>query len=238
MFAVMFELTPLPERLTEYSATLRAMRSQVQQIPGFISTERFASRAPSGKFLVISFWKDERAIATYRANHLHHTTQIKARSEMLRDYRLTVGRVISEGAEVVPAEKFGDPAPRRYLAVGAGPAGRFIRPPTTLLGGAHQSSRGGSTSGGAVGGAGAGGAAGAVGVGVGVVPWVWYDSMYEPGKAMATVETTFEQAAGVLSELRLGGAREMRVIAVSRDYGMFDRDDAPQYHTPISPKKS
>jgi hypothetical protein len=62
--------------------------------------------------------------------------------------------------------------------------------------------------------------------------------MYEPGKAMATVETTFEQAAGVLSELRLGGAREMRVIAVSRDYGMFDRDDAPQYHTPISPKKS
>lgn len=226
MFAVMFELTPVPERLTEYSATLRAMRSQVQQIPGFISTERFASRAPAGKFLVISYWKDERAIATYRANHLHHTTQVKARSEMLLDYRLTVGRVISEGAEVVAAEKFGDPAPRRYLAVGAGPAGRFIRPPTTLLGGMNQAARG------------VGGGAGGVGAaGTGVVPWVWYDSMYEPGKAMATVETTFEQASGVLSELRLGGAREMRVIAVSRDYGMFDRDDAPQYLAPIVPKK-
>lgn len=188
MFAVIFELAPKPDRLTEYSQILRQMRPQVEQIPGFISSERFASREPAGRFMVVSLWADERAIATYRANQFHHSQQMKARTELLNDYRLSVGRVVSDGGEVVPPSRFGDPEPRRYVALAAGPASRFNQP-----------------------------------------SGMWYDSMYEPGKALVTRDASLESVPMVFAEMRRSGALEVKLIAISRDYGMFEREDAPQF---------
>ncbi len=193
MFAVLFELTPRAGRAQDCTKVLREMRQQVGTVPGFESSERFASRSPPGRFLVVSYWTDDRSIAIYRSNQAHHGTQLQARRELLDDYRLGVGRVINEGGSVRTPAEFDDPPPRRYVAIGVGYAAKFEQV-------SPQAS--------------------------------WYDSMYEPGKALALAPCTLESAPEVLAEMNRRGALECRVIAVSRDYGMFDREDAPQFLPP------
>lgn len=196
MFAVIFDLVPRPERLEEYLRTFKAMRPQLDNIDGFIGSERYGSRTTRGRFVIVSHWESERAIANYRANQLHHATQVKARTDLLLDYRLRVGRVISQGG-VIPETLPSDGAdPRGYVVIAEGPVARF----NSLQRSAY-----------------------------------WYDSMYEPGKAMAWLETTETDCPAVISEARRAGAILTRVIAVSREYGMFDRTDAPQYLDPVKP---
>ncbi len=193
MFAVLFELTPREGRAADCAKLLREMRQQVENVHGFESSERFASRSPRGRLLVVSYWSDERSIANYRANQTHHGTQLQARRELLDDYRVGVGRIINDAGAVKPPAQFGDPPPRRYVAIGVGYANKFdqITPAAS-----------------------------------------WYDSLYEPGKALALSPCTLESAPGVLAEMNRRGAVDGRVIAISRDYGMFDRDDAPQFLPP------
>jgi heme-degrading monooxygenase HmoA len=63
-------------------------------IDGFISIERFESMSEPGKILSLSFWRDEAAVAQWRALEPHRAAQAKGRDGMFRDYRLRVAEVV------------------------------------------------------------------------------------------------------------------------------------------------
>ena len=60
---------------------------------GFISVERFQSLMDPDKLLSLSFWRDEEAVAGWRACAGHRGAQSAGRRGIFRDYRLRVAAV-------------------------------------------------------------------------------------------------------------------------------------------------
>lgn len=94
MIAVIFELTPAQsDRYFDLAAELKP---ELEQIPGFISVERFESMATPGKYLSLSFWEDEAAVMRWRNTAEHRGAQAEARAGVLAGYRLRVAGVIRD----------------------------------------------------------------------------------------------------------------------------------------------
>ena len=76
MMAVIFEVTiredQEPRRYFDLAA---ALRPRLEQVDGFISVERFQSLTTKGKYVSLSFWRDEQAVRAWRENaeHQHET---------------------------------------------------------------------------------------------------------------------------------------------------------------------
>ena len=66
MIAVIFEVVPAPGRTDQYLALAARLRSQLEQIDGFLSIERFRSLSDPDKILSLSFFRDEEAVARWR----------------------------------------------------------------------------------------------------------------------------------------------------------------------------
>ncbi|MSO83172.1 MAG: antibiotic biosynthesis monooxygenase [Acidobacteria bacterium] len=96
MIAVIFEVWPAEGRRQEYLDIAGALRPLLEEIDGFISIERFESLAEPGKILSLSFFRDEEAVARWRALQSHRTAQAKGRGGIFRDYRLRIAGVIRD----------------------------------------------------------------------------------------------------------------------------------------------
>jgi heme-degrading monooxygenase HmoA len=96
MIAVIFEVQPKPERKQEYLDIAASLRPLVEGIDGFISIERFESLAHPGKILSLSFWRDEAAIAQWRATFEHRSAQSRGRASIFEDYRLRIAAVVRD----------------------------------------------------------------------------------------------------------------------------------------------
>ena len=68
MIAVIFQVMPREGRSGDYFDAAAALRDELQKIDGFVSVERFESVATPGKFLSLSFWRDEAAVAAWRGH--------------------------------------------------------------------------------------------------------------------------------------------------------------------------
>jgi len=96
MIAVIFEVWPDAEQRDNYLTTAASMRPLFENIDGFISVERFESLTEPGKLLSLSIWRDEQAVAAWRAVDAHRAVQVKGRKKMFRNYRLRVAGVIRD----------------------------------------------------------------------------------------------------------------------------------------------
>jgi len=96
MIAVIFEVWPAEGRSAEYLDLAAALRPELQKVDGFVSIERFQSLTEPGKILSLSFWRDEAAIASWRALESHRAAQKKGRGGIFRDYRLRVAGVVRD----------------------------------------------------------------------------------------------------------------------------------------------
>jgi heme-degrading monooxygenase HmoA len=96
MVAVMFEVWPTDGRRQDYLDLAAALRPRLEEIDGFISVERFESLYEPGKILSLSFFRDEAAVARWRAVEEHRAAQTKGRTGIFRDYRLRVAAVIRD----------------------------------------------------------------------------------------------------------------------------------------------
>ena len=90
MIGVIFEVWPAEGRRQEYLALAAELRPLLHQIDGFISIERFESLTEDGKLLSLSFFRDEEAVAEWRAIAEHRVAQAMGRSGIFLDYRLRV----------------------------------------------------------------------------------------------------------------------------------------------------
>ena len=97
MYAVIFEVHPKTKLAAqEYFDLAAELRTELEEIDGFISVERFSSLSDEEKFLSISFWRDEKALKQWREQHQHRKVQKKGRGEIFKDYRIIVAKVIRD----------------------------------------------------------------------------------------------------------------------------------------------
>lgn len=96
MIAVIFEVWPTDGRADEYFDLAVALRDDLAKIDGFISIERFESLTTKGKFLSLSFWRDEESISAWRNLEHHRRAQAVGRGGVFADYRLRVASVLRD----------------------------------------------------------------------------------------------------------------------------------------------
>lgn len=96
MIAIIFEVWPADGRKQEYLDIAAELRPLLGEIDGFISIERFESLYEPGKILSLSFFRDERAVAQWRALEAHRQAQARGRAGVFRNYRLRVAGVVRD----------------------------------------------------------------------------------------------------------------------------------------------
>jgi heme-degrading monooxygenase HmoA len=96
MIAVIFEVSPAAGKDHRYFDLAAALKPQLEAIDGFISVERFQSLTDPGKFLSLSFWRDEAAVQRWRNVSSHRAAQAEGRAGVFRDYRLRIASVIRD----------------------------------------------------------------------------------------------------------------------------------------------
>ena len=96
MIAVIFEVWPAEGRAGEYFDLAAALKADLEKIDGFVSVERFESLTTRGKYLSLSFWRDEEAIRRWRNLEGHRMAQARGRGGVFADYRLRVASVMRD----------------------------------------------------------------------------------------------------------------------------------------------
>lgn len=94
MIAVIFEVEPVDR--DGYFDRAAALKPELEAIDGFVSIERFESLAKPGRFLSLSFFRDEDAVRAWRNTPDHRAAQAAGRDGILADYRLRVATVVRD----------------------------------------------------------------------------------------------------------------------------------------------
>lgn len=219
MFAVIFEVVPKQELWNEYFDLAKLLKPEIEKIDGFIDNERFASHRTQGRLLSVSTWRDEKAVIRWRTLAAHHMVQEKGRFEVFQDYHLRVGEFTADN-QVPPGQTLrqqrldetetGDAkcVTISELSPTAGdePAAADLATDLGLPQPAAQ----------------------------GLLDHDVYTSIYNPGKLLLLGSwSNAELAAAWKPRPPQRGALRHRQVRVVRDYGMFDRREAPQYYPDV-----
>jgi heme-degrading monooxygenase HmoA len=108
MIAVIFEFTPKEGRFADYKALAEGLGEEVSKAEGFISIERFESITNKGKFVSLSFWRDEEAVRRWRNVMKHREAQKQGRGGIFGSYRLRVAQVLRDYSMDERAQAPGD----------------------------------------------------------------------------------------------------------------------------------
>jgi len=96
VIAVIFEVEPHEGAAPRYLDIAAALLPELQAIDGFLSVERFESLARPGRYLSLSFWRDEAAVRAWRCQDHHRAAQQAGRSTVFAGYRLRVATVLRD----------------------------------------------------------------------------------------------------------------------------------------------
>lgn len=221
MFAVVFEVHPGPEKKDEYLGLAKHLKPILESIDGFIDNERFESKRREGWVLSLSTWRDEKSVVRWRSQGEHHAIQERGRSGVFSDYHLRVCEVtadthLPEGIAVTEQRfdetEIGD---AKALAITeASPApGAALNAHADLL----PSHLGLDTR-----------AEDLIGYDV-------FESIYNPGKMLLLTSWKNADFAKCWQPRPFAAVGELRhrLMRNIRDYGTFDRREAPQYYPPV-----
>lgn len=214
MFAVIFEVVPKPERRDDYLALGKFLKPEIDKIDGFIDNERFTSRRSKGRVLSLSTWRDEKAVIRWRTLGVHHQVQQRGRLEVFQDYRLRVGEFTADSeadGQNLLQQRFDETEvgeakcvtiSERSPSEGEGPATSDLAVDLGLP---------------------------AIGA-EGLLDHDVYESIYNPGKLLLLASWRDAASAAAWQPNPLRGTLRHRQVRIIRDYGMFDRREAPQYY--------
>jgi heme-degrading monooxygenase HmoA len=198
------------------------LRPELERIDGFVDNIRYRSLTREGWILSLSSWRDEKSLVRWRTRMRHHQAQEKGRSEILSDYHLRVGQLTEDtrlpDGYALHEQRLDE------TKVGEGTTVTLIdgkRPPD----GVEE--------------AGADAVARWLGLAPdapGLVAWDVFDAVLTPGDVIVLLCWRDQPAAEAFEDtVSLQDGARLRRIRVVRDYGMFDRREAPQYY-PEAPR--
>jgi heme-degrading monooxygenase HmoA len=220
MFSVIFEVHPKPRQWDTYLGHAKMLRPELEKVDGFVDNIRYKSLTREGWLLSLSGWRDEKAVVRWRTAMGHHMVQEKGRSDILLDYHLRVGQLTHDSrvpsGQVIAEQRLDE------TEIGDGTTATFIdakwpaglseqAPPSEIaprLGlDAHA---------------------------VGLVGWDVYDAVLTPGDLiLMMVWKTAANAVAFATSTALPQGGRLRHVRIIRDYGMFDRREAPQYYPAV-----
>lgn len=215
MFAVIFEVMPKQERWDAYLELAKLLKPEIEQIDGFIDNERFASQRTKGRLLSLSTWRDEKAVIRWRTLKAHHVAQEKGRFEVFQGYHLRIGEFTADSQlpagqtlrqQRLDETEVGD---AKVVTISELP-GVSDKPVTDDLAGELGAPRVGEA---------------------GLLDSEVYASIYNAGQLLLLGSWRNAAAADAWTPRR-SKVRHRRVRIV-RDYGMFDRREAPQYYPEV-----
>ncbi|MFG1425290.1 antibiotic biosynthesis monooxygenase family protein [Roseixanthobacter glucoisosaccharinicivorans] len=218
MFAVIFEVRPRADQWEAYLALAQELRPRLIEMDGFLSVERFSARRTPGLLLSFSLWRDEKALVRWRTEGRHHAVQELGRTKTFEDYHLRIGEAVSDSARDTP------PTQQRFDAtqVGSARSVGILEVAMTASAGAFLADEELSGL--------------LVGSSISLADCEIYDSIYAPGKSLLLFP--LEEAAPLPAWTPAQGEeRRALQVRIIRDYGMFDRREAPQYY-PEAPSAS
>jgi heme-degrading monooxygenase HmoA len=96
MILVVFEVWLKEDRADRYFEIAGQLRTELEKIDGFISVERFESLTSPGKYLSLSAWRDEAAVASWRAHMGHQAAQNEGKAGIFADFRIRVAEVLRD----------------------------------------------------------------------------------------------------------------------------------------------
>jgi heme-degrading monooxygenase HmoA len=96
MIAVIFEFEPDPEGRARYFELAGQLRGELEGVDGFLSVERFQSVTDEGRFVSLSFWRDQAAVEAWYAHAGHRAAQDEGRGALFRRYRIRVAEVVRD----------------------------------------------------------------------------------------------------------------------------------------------
>lgn len=221
MFSVIFEVLPAEGKKSNYLDLAKHLKPILEKTDGFVDNERFESKMRPGWVLSHSTWRDEKSVVRWRTEGEHHAVQEKGRFEIFQDYHLRVGDVTSDTAppEAAPIKE------RRFdeTEVGAAKITTFTEiTPSRGAAFAAQTDLLPSH----------------LGLDVGINAIVEHDvyaSIYNPGKLALLVSWKDSKAADAWSPRKIDSMDDLRhrKIRIVRDYGRFDRREAPQFYPDV-----
>jgi heme-degrading monooxygenase HmoA len=223
MFAVVFQVHPAnAEKKEKYLGFAKHLKPLLEAIDGFIDNERFGSKRNEGWVLSLSTWRDEKAVVRWRTVGEHHRIQGEGREHVFSDYHLSVCEITSDteppqGMQVLEQRL-------DETAVGAGKAltiteltppeggGTLAAHPDLIPGHVGLDTRA-----------------------AGLVDYDIFESIYNPGKMLLLGFWRTAADAEAWTPATFAGVAKMRHRRLRnvRDYGMFERRDAPQYYPEV-----
>ncbi len=209
MFAVLFEVQPKSEKWDEYLGIAKLLKPELEAIDGFVENIRYRSLTRAGWLLSLSIWRDEKALVRWRTQAVHHGAQETGRFEVFGDYHLRVGELEGSGS----TER------SDATEVGAGTVVTLIdaKQPTDRVKDAVPA-----------------GIAAALGLrpdAAGLVAWDVFEAILTPGDVLLMMTARDQAAARAMSPQ---DSTQLRRVRILRDYGMFDRREAPQYYPDVA----
>ncbi|MEA2781222.1 MAG: hypothetical protein QOK29_2766 [Rhodospirillaceae bacterium] len=219
MFVVIFEVQPRQEHLDDYLELAKFLKPKLEKVDGFIDNERFRSKRTEGRLLSLSTWRDEKAVIRWRTVAAHHDAQEKGRGGIFSDYHLRVGEITADTQ--TPAGQ--SLHQQRFDATEVGMSAVVTISEFTPDSGEAPDSADVST---------------ALGLlkpdASGIIDQDMFESIYRPGKLLLLISWRDGAAAQQWQPKSIAGHEvRHRHVRVIRDYGMFDRREAPQYYPEI-----
>lgn len=217
MFSVIFEVLPYRTKWDDYLDRARTLRPELERVEGFVDNIRYKSLTRDGWILSLSNWRDEKSLVRWRTSMHHHEVQQEGRDEILENYYLRVGQITADTqvpAGYVLAEQRLD-----ETDVGEGTAVTLVnatRPATW-----QQTDNPYDCA-----------------EWLGLNPWAadgtsWdiFDAVLTPGDLILLITWKDAAAAQAYEDASPPNDRtRIRRVRIIRDYGKYDRREAPQYY--------
>jgi heme-degrading monooxygenase HmoA len=205
MIGLFFEVQTRQGHRDQYLDLAASLRPALDAMGGCLFIDRFSSLTRENLLLSYQIWQDEAALTAWRVHGYHHKVQEIGREKVFSDYRIRIAQVIHEAR---PGQAVWQPDRRTPYNDPA------RRQPTYVL--AAESKRAELA-----------------------IETEWrcdaFESVYREGRFAHLIDLPDSQS-GIDLGARLfadSTTEYFRIFEVMRDYGMYDRTEAPQYYPPV-----
>ena len=206
MISQFFEVQIKEGQVDRYLDLAASLKPSLEAMGGCLFIDRFKSLSRKNLLLSYQIWQDEGSMIAWRVDPKHHKVQETVREKVFDDYRIRISQVLHEER----------PGKSPWRPERLSPYNDPQRRPPTFVVASESRSR------------------------ELPVETSWkrdaFESVYRPGIFAHVVDVpSFEAGAAFGRKLLADSTTEyFRVFEVMRDYGMFDRVEAPQYYPPLS----